>query len=237
MPTIGSPVGSTRGMKNSLAPQLPFPPGWFGAKLLSGKGAMGFFTRRLARSGRHMVFALRILLHLRLAGRLQVAAIAALVAWPALCSPAGAQQPLDSRDPYVAASQATGVPLALLAAIAGAESAYHPWALNQDGRQIYCRSRAEAELMMAGDSENVDIGLMQVNFHLWGHRLGLSKTELLDPRTNLLAGARILKESLSRSGDLWQRIGAYHSSRPAERQRYNQEVYKNYLRYIRDELP
>lgn len=183
-----------------------------------------------------MLFAVRSSSHSRLAGRLQVAAIAALIAWPALCSPASAQQPPDSRDPYVAASEATGVPLALLAAIAGAESAYHPWALNQDGKQIYCRSRAEAELMMmAGDSENVDIGLMQVNYHHWGRRLGLSKTQLLDPRTNLLAGARILKESLSRSGDLWQRIGAYHSSRPTERQRYNQEVYKSYLRYVRDE--
>ncbi len=168
----------------------------------------------------------------RFARRLRLAAaITALMVWPALCTPASAQQP-DPRDPYTAASKATGVPLALLAAVAGAESAYHPWALNMSGKQIYCRSRAEAELMVAGQSEDVDIGLMQVNFHLWGRRLGLSKTQLLDPRTNLLAGARILKQSLSGSGDLWQRIGAYHSGRPVERQRYNQEVYKSYLRYL-----
>lgn len=163
------------------------------------------------------------------------AVIATLVLATALCSSASAQQVVGSRDPYIAASEATGVPLALLAAIAGAESAYHPWALNLNGKQVYCRSRAEAEEIMAGEADNIDIGLMQVNFRLWGRRLGLSKIQLLDPRTNLLAGARILKESLRRSGDLWQRIGAYHSGRPEERQRYNQEVYKSYLRYVRGE--
>ncbi|MGD0074792.1 MAG: lytic transglycosylase domain-containing protein [Candidatus Binataceae bacterium] len=170
------------------------------------------------------------------AGRLAAAAIVAIVALPLVCSRASAQQVLDSRDPYVAAAQETGVPLPLIAAIAGAESAYHPWALNWNGKQVYCRSRAEAELLMANDSDNVDIGLMQVNFHHWGRRLGLSKTQLLDPRINLLAGARILKESLSHSGDLWDRIGSYHSSRPLERQRYNQEVYKSYLHYLHADI-
>ena len=167
-----------------------------------------------------------------------VLAAAAVFGSILLCSPTSAEQVADTRDPYLAASQDTGIPLPLLAAIAGAESAYHPWALNESGQQIYCHSRAEAmTIMTAVNSEDVDIGLMQINYRLWGHRLGLTKEQLLDPRTNLLAGARILKESLNRSGDLWQRIGAYHSSRPGERDRYNQEVYKNYLRYIRDELP
>jgi soluble lytic murein transglycosylase-like protein len=171
----------------------------------------------------------------RLADCFRILALAALLVMPALCTRAGAEQQPDSRDPYLAASQDTGVPLALLAAIAGAESAYHPWALNRDGKQIYCHSRAEAEMIMADDLENIDIGLMQINYRLWGHRLGLSKAQLLDPRVNLLVGARILKESLNRSGDLWARIGSYHSSRPDERQRYNQEVYKSYLRYLRYE--
>lgn len=165
--------------------------------------------------------------HFRLA-----VAVAALLISPSLVR---ARQIRDASDPYVAAAQSTGVPLELLAAIAGAESAYHPWALNLRGRQVYCRSRAEAERLISG-FDDVDIGLMQVNFPRWGRRLGLSKSQLLDPPTNLLAGARILRECLNRSGDLWQRIGAYHSGRPNERRRYNQEVYKNYLRYIRGEL-
>ncbi len=163
--------------------------------------------------------------------RLAVAAAALLIS-PAIV---GAQQTRDASDPYVAAAQSTGVPIELLAAIAGAESAYHPWALNLRGRQVYCRSRAEAERLITG-SDNVDIGLMQVNFPRWGRRLDLSKRQLLDPPTNLMAGARILRECLNRSGDLWQRIGAYHSGRPDERRRYNQEVYKSYLRYVRGEM-
>src|SRR5262249_53686439 len=108
-----------------------------------------------------------------------------------LCSVAVAEPVVDTRDPYLAASQDTGVPLALLAAIAGAESAYHPWALNESGQQIYCHSRAEAEtIMTAVNSEDVDIGLMQINYRLWGRRLGLTREQLLDPRINLLAGAR-----------------------------------------------
>lgn len=87
-------------------------------------------------------------------------AVAALLISPSLVR---ARQIRDARDPYVAASQSTGVPLELLAAIAGAESAYHPWALNLRGRQVYCRSRAEAERLISG-FDDVDIGLMQVNF-------------------------------------------------------------------------
>jgi len=163
--------------------------------------------------------------------QLTVAAAAVLI-WTSVVQ---AQPIRDARDPYVAASQSTGVPLELLAAIAGAESAYHPWALNMRGRQVYCRSRAEAERLLNG-FDDVDIGLMQINFPRWGRRLGLSKSQLLDPQTNLLAGARILRECLNRSGDLWQRIGSYHSSRPDKRRRYNQEVYKSYLRYVRGEV-
>ena len=172
-------------------------------------------------------------LRLPLGRRFQLTvALVALLIWPSLVQ---AQPIREARDPYVAASQSTGVPLELLAAIAGAESAYHPWALNLRGRQVYCRSRAEAERLM-NSFDDVDVGLMQINFLRWGRRLGLSKSQLLDPPTNLLAGARILRQCLSRSGDLWQRIGAYHSSRPEERRRYNQEVYKNYVRYVRGEV-
>ncbi len=141
-----------------------------------------------------------------------------------------------SGDPYTAASAATGVPVDLLAAVAGAESGYHPWALNIAGKQVYCRSRAEAQALLDASGDDVDIGLMQVNWRRWGKKFGLSKRELLEPVVNLLVGARILKLCLERQGALWDRIGSYHSARPAERSRYNQEVYAAYLRYMRGEL-
>jgi soluble lytic murein transglycosylase-like protein len=155
--------------------------------------------------------------------------------------PAGAQPKAEpdavaqSNDPYVAASRASGVPVAVLVAVAGAESGFHPWALNVRGREIYCHSQQEAERILT-TTGNVDIGLMQINWPFWGPRLGVSKLALLDPRTNLLYGARILKEPLSRGGNFWQRLSDYHSGNPQARDRYNQRVYNVYLAYMRGQI-
>jgi soluble lytic murein transglycosylase-like protein len=140
-------------------------------------------------------------------------------------------------DPYVAAAQEAGVPLEVLVAVAGAESGYHPWALDIEGRQVFCKSRAEAETVLANTlTTNVDIGVMQINWRFWGPRLGVAKKDLLDPRINLRMGARILRDGLSRNGSIWRRISNYHSGAPHERNRYNQEVYQAYTRYLRGEL-
>jgi hypothetical protein len=148
---------------------------------------------------------------------------------------ASADEPAVADDPYVTAATNAGVALELLVAIVGTESRYHPWALDIDGRQIYCRSREEAEQMLAGldDNANVDIGLMQINWRFWGHRLRVTKYDLLDPRTNLSIGARILKQGLRRGGSIWHRISNYHSGSNEERDRYNQQVYSAYLQYLR----
>jgi soluble lytic murein transglycosylase-like protein len=156
----------------------------------------------------------------------------------ALCwaaAPLGAVETAAS-DPYTAAASASGVPLEVLVAIAGAESAYHPWALNVGGREIYSQSAEEASRLLSVLGDNIDIGLMQINFRVWGKRLGLSKQQLLDPATNLMAGARILSDCLSHRGDLWKRIGTYHSSKPHLRSQYNQLVYQAYLKYVHDDI-
>ena len=149
----------------------------------------------------------------------------------------GASGDPGATDPYVAAANDAGVPLDLLVAVAGAESAYHPWALDIEERQVFCKTRAEAENVLANTATtNVDIGVMQINWRFWGPRLGVAKNDLLDPRINLLMGARILRESLSRGGSMWHRISNYHSGAPRERDRYNQQVYEAYLRYLNGQL-
>lgn len=134
-------------------------------------------------------------------------------------------------DPYVTAAREAGVPLDLLVAVAGAESGYHPYALNVAGKQVYCRSRKQAEKILETENK-VDIGLMQINWRFWGPHLGLTKTALLDPRTNLRAGARILKQALSRDGSIWRRISNYHSGGVPTRERYSRQVYAAYLQYL-----
>ena len=163
-----------------------------------------------------------------------------LIAWLLLLLPmmtSIASFASDDADPYVAAATAAGVPLDVLVAVVGAESGYHPWALDIEGHQVFCRSRVEAEAVLANTATtNVDIGLMQINWRFWGPRLGVARTSLLDPRINLAMGARILRDSLSRDGSIWRRISNYHSGSTHERERYNQQVYDAYLRYLRGEV-
>ena len=172
----------------------------------------------------------RSILHLTLAS---VGLLALLLrAAPASCE----GQQVES--PYVVAARNADVPADLLIAIAGAESGYHPWALNIKGHQVFCQSREEAENVLANTpTDDVDIGLMQINWRFWGPRSGAaSKSELLDPRRNLELGAAILKDSLSRGGSLWHRISNYHSGGTAERERYNKMVYDAYLHYMHGKI-
>lgn len=164
---------------------------------------------------------------------------AAMLDAPAIRVPRGSDANANARfgaagDPYIAAADAAQVPLNLLVAVAGAESGYHPWALNLAGREIYCRTRAEAERLLE-KNDKVDIGLMQINWKYWGPRLKTTKSQLLDPRTNLVFGARILKECLERGGDIWRRISDYHAGSQSTRDRYNRRVYSSYLRYLHGE--
>ncbi|MBV8772036.1 MAG: lytic transglycosylase domain-containing protein [Deltaproteobacteria bacterium] len=141
----------------------------------------------------------------------------------------------DADNPYIIAASRENVPRELLIAIAGAESGFHPWALNIAGREVYCSSRQEAERLPTR-TDNVDIGLMQINWPAWGRRFGLTKSELLDPRTNLLYGARILRRDLARTGNIWLGISDYHAGSLQRRDRYNKLVYRHYLHYLRGEF-
>jgi soluble lytic murein transglycosylase-like protein len=138
-------------------------------------------------------------------------------------------------NPYVQAATLEDIPRELLVAVAGAESGFHPWALNINGHQVYCRSREEAEGLLS-TVDKVDIGLMQINWLFWGPRFGLSKSQMLDPRTNLIYGARILKLDLARGGSIWKRISDYHSGSLQRRDRYNKLVYEHYLRYLHGQV-
>jgi hypothetical protein len=134
-------------------------------------------------------------------------------------------------DPYVVAARKAQVPLSLLIAIAGAESGWHPWALNIGGKAYYCHSRGEAAALLSG-ALDADIGLMQVNFSFWGPRFGFSKEQLLDPATNLIVGAQILKMAMKGRGNFWDRASSYHSLTPEEKIRWNKAVYSHYQQYL-----
>ena len=121
-----------------------------------------------------------------------------------------------------------GLPSSVVEGIIVVESGGNPWALHVGigkGYAFYPRSEAEAKRFLAVSlalTDNVDIGLMQVNWRTWGKdilALGLTPYDLLGAETNMAVGCRILAEALSTRGTFEARLGRYHS-RSRERGRW-----------------
>lgn len=137
-----------------------------------------------------------------------------------------------SPDAFTRASAATGIPVELLLAISHVESGFYPSAINIAGQSFLPSSRYEAEWILKRSGDNVDIGLMQINWRHWGKRLGLSKLELLDPWLNVLLGARILENCIKVSGSWWKGVGLYHSVNESRQREYIEKVWRSYRRLI-----
>lgn len=122
-----------------------------------------------------------------------------------------------------AAAYHAGVHPDLLNSIVWVESRAWPWALNINGVGLYPRTRAEAEWVLGRVSDDVDIGYAQVSYRHWGRALGLRKADLLEPWTNLVVGALILRHSLDREAG-WGGVGRYHSATPHRKLSYAYRV-------------
>lgn len=78
-------------------------------------------------------------------------------------------------------------------------------------------SRMNPALQVENTNGSKDIGLMGINtIHLRrGERLanaGMTPSMLLDPCTNVMTGAYLLRLKTNRFGNTWQAVGAYHST-------------------------
>jgi len=122
-----------------------------------------------------------------------------------------------------AAGRHAGVHPDLLRSIVWVESRAWPWALNVNGVGFYPRTRAEAEWVLARVGDDVDIGYVQVSYRHWGRALGLRKADLLEPWTNLVVGALILRHSLQQEAG-WAGVGRYHSATPHRKLSYAYRV-------------
>ena len=126
-----------------------------------------------------------------------------------------------------------GLPSAVVEGIIAVESGGHPWALHVGigkGYAFYPRSIAEARRFLAVSlalTDNVDIGLMQINWRTWRRtvrRLGLDAYDLLDAQINMEMGCRVLSQVLSGRGPFLARLGRYHSRRPERARWYARRV-------------
>lgn len=137
-----------------------------------------------------------------------------------------------SADVFLRAAAATGMPVEMLLAVSHVESGFHPHAINILGQSFFPSSESEALRLLLRSRNNVDIGLMQVNWGYWGDKFGLSKSELLDPQLNVLVGARILEHCVRVSGSWWKGIALYHSPHDVRQREYARKVWQSYQRVL-----
>ena len=137
-----------------------------------------------------------------------------------------------SADVFFRAAAATGMPVEVLLAVSHVESGFHPHAINISGEAFFPSSHNEALRLLLRSRNNVDIGLMQVNWGYWGDKFGLSKSELLDPQLNVLVGAKILEHCVRVSGSWWKGIALYHSPHGARQREYVEKVWQSYRRVL-----
>ena len=96
----------------------------------------------------------------------------------------------------------------LLESIARLESNFNPEAIN--------RNR----------SGSWDVGLMQIN-STWIGAMGLDGQELTrNPCYNVMIGAKILKQCISKHGYTWEAVGCYNAVNPTYRVRYSWKIFE-----------
>lgn len=123
------------------------------------------------------------------------------------------------------ASLQVGIPVDLLAAVAWAECKMLPYAINVQGKAYHFTSRERAlQMLRRVETDDMDIGLFQVNYRLWGEPLGLQKEDLLNSRVCAIMGALILRYNMHRHRDPWVAIGRYHSGDAQRMRAYQAQV-------------
>jgi hypothetical protein len=133
------------------------------------------------------------------------------------------------------AAETSGIDPVLLYSVALFESSKEsgrnrvgPWPFalhfNKANVSIYAASLNEARFVLAHVStENVDIGLGQVNYQ--SHKEKVQRPEdLLDPKTNLRVASQILAEALSSTPDPELGVGRYHSHTEWRARAYGRKV-------------
>jgi len=137
------------------------------------------------------------------------------------------------------AARASGVPAALLLALAPTESGLPrahgrgpsypwPWTLNTNGSgSFHFRSRVAAErhlnALIAAGIDNIDIGCMQVNWH-WHGAAFASPAAALNPTLNTGYAAALLRDYKARTGSWAGAVGLYHSHIPEIAEAYRCRV-------------
>jgi len=145
-------------------------------------------------------------------------------------------------SPWTEIGDEIGVEPALLYAIAIAESKKYvgkgevkpwPWTVNSpEGVKWFDNKEEMVDYigkLIAKGRRNIDIGIMQVNWHWNGERLVGDHEKLAEPEVCIATGAQVLKEELKRhDGNIVKAVAAYHNSKPEKGYPYAIRVYAYY---------
>ncbi len=146
----------------------------------------------------------------------------------------------------VEASQASGVPLSVLKAIALTESGRRrdgafrpwPWTVNMEGKGSFHSSRDEALAYVyqhfRRGARSFDVGCFQINYRWHGQHFD-SIEAMFDPRGNAMYAARFLRELHAELGSWDKAAGAYHSRTPEHANRYRATYQSHRARFLHED--
>jgi soluble lytic murein transglycosylase-like protein len=120
----------------------------------------------------------------------------------------------STKNYFVEAGNYYNVAPWLLWAVGKVESGHNPYAVNKNKNGTY------------------DIGIMQINsIHLSRlSKYGITKQKLFDSRTNIYAGAMILRECIDKYGNNWNAVNCYNGMSKENR------VYFTYAKKVHNAL-
>ena len=124
---------------------------------------------------------------------------------------------------WAQAEQLSGIPKEKIYAVALKESGMThkdklfrpwPWTINspRGARRFASKQEAYAEIkdLIANGISNVDIGVMQIN--LYWHWNSIKDLDVLDPTTNVLIAAQLLRDEMKKSnGNIPLSVARYHT--------------------------
>ena len=102
-----------------------------------------------------------------------------------------------------------------------------PWTLNIAGRPYFFKSKEKMKVFLnklpKKKLNKTDIGCMQVNYY-YHRRHFNSISEMIDPETNVIYGARFLKKLYGKTQNWLEAIGDYNTTRNNGKSPYTRHV-------------
>jgi soluble lytic murein transglycosylase-like protein len=125
------------------------------------------------------------------------------------------------------------IPSGLLLALADVESNYQPYSLNISGKSVISNSVEQAkniaEQYLHKGKQNIDIGVMQLNY-FWHGKHFTSIAEMLTPNKNINYAAQLLTGLYKQHGSWHKAVRHYHSRNPKYHRQYSRKVLVAWLK-------